>query len=88
MATYTTLGMGELHPNGVMRLVAGVESLNGLVLILPQQAANEVIARLWSKPLKALPTFGSPVGCTFKLQPSENAWMDGFPRMEVNDQRN
>jgi hypothetical protein len=33
MATYTTLGIGDLHPSGVMRLVAGVESLNGLVLI-------------------------------------------------------
>lgn len=33
MATYTTLGIGDLHPSGVMRLVAGVESLNGLVFI-------------------------------------------------------
>jgi hypothetical protein len=33
MATYTTLGIGDLHPNGVMRLIAGIESLNGLVLI-------------------------------------------------------
>ena len=33
MATYTTLGIGDHHPSGVMRLVAGVESLNGLVLI-------------------------------------------------------
>ena len=33
MATYTTLGIGDLHPSGVMRLIAGVESLNGLVLI-------------------------------------------------------
>ena len=33
MATFTTLGIGDLHPSGVMRLVAGVESLNGLVLI-------------------------------------------------------
>ena len=33
IATYTTLGIGDLHPSGAMRLVAGVESLNGLVLI-------------------------------------------------------
>ena len=33
MATYTTLGIGDLHPSGAMRLVASVESLNGLVLI-------------------------------------------------------
>ena len=33
MATYTTLGIGDLHPTGVTRLIAGIESLNGLVLI-------------------------------------------------------
>jgi hypothetical protein len=33
LATYTTLGMGDLHPLGPLRLVAAVESLNGLVLI-------------------------------------------------------
>src|SRR6185295_9173771 len=27
IATYTTLGMGDLHPVGVLRLVAGIESL-------------------------------------------------------------
>src|SRR5690349_15497409 len=33
LATYTTLGIGDLHPSGAMRLIAGVESLNGLVLV-------------------------------------------------------
>jgi hypothetical protein len=33
MATVTTFGIGDLHPCGAMRLVASVESLNGLVLI-------------------------------------------------------
>jgi hypothetical protein len=33
IATYTTLGIGDLHPSGGMRIVAGIESLNGLVLI-------------------------------------------------------
>jgi hypothetical protein len=33
LATYTTLGIGDLYPSGVMRLMAGIESLNGLVLI-------------------------------------------------------
>lgn len=33
MATYTTLGIGDLHPSGAMRIVASIESLNGLVLI-------------------------------------------------------
>ena len=31
--TYTSLGFGDLYPVSHMRLVAGVESLNGLVLI-------------------------------------------------------
>lgn len=31
--SYTTLGFGDLYPLGPMRLVVGVESLNGLVLI-------------------------------------------------------
>ena len=33
MATYTTLGIGDLHPTGATRLIASVDSLNGLVLI-------------------------------------------------------
>jgi hypothetical protein len=33
IATYTTLGIGDVHPSGAMRLLAGVEALNGLVLI-------------------------------------------------------
>jgi voltage-gated potassium channel Kch len=31
--TYTTLGFGDLTPSGAIRLLAGVESLNGLLLI-------------------------------------------------------
>lgn len=33
ITTYTTLGIGDVHPRGPLRLIAGVESLNGLVLI-------------------------------------------------------
>jgi hypothetical protein len=31
--TYTSLGLGDLYPVGHFRLIAGVEALNGLVLI-------------------------------------------------------
>ena len=31
--TYTSLGMGDVTPEGPVRLVAGVEALNGLLLI-------------------------------------------------------
>jgi hypothetical protein len=31
--TYTSLGLGDIAPTGALRLVAGVEALNGLVLI-------------------------------------------------------
>ena len=33
ITTFTTLGFGDLQPQGPVRLIAGVESLNGLVLI-------------------------------------------------------
>jgi hypothetical protein len=33
MTTYTTLGVGDLIPKGPLRIVAGVEAFNGLVLI-------------------------------------------------------
>lgn len=33
ITTFTTLGVGDVYPVGPMRLVAGVASLNGLVLI-------------------------------------------------------
>jgi hypothetical protein len=33
ISTYTTLGFGDLYPQGPLRLIAGIESLNGLVLI-------------------------------------------------------
>jgi len=32
-ATYTSLGMGDVFPIGPVRLVTGVEALNGLVMI-------------------------------------------------------
>jgi hypothetical protein len=31
--TYTTLGFGDLTPSGPLRLLAGIESLNGLLLV-------------------------------------------------------
>ena len=33
LTTFTTLGIGDVHPRGSLRLIAGVESLNGHVLI-------------------------------------------------------
>ncbi|HVL73160.1 MAG TPA: potassium channel family protein [Beijerinckiaceae bacterium] len=33
ITTYTTLGVGDLFPKGPIRLISGIESLNGLVLI-------------------------------------------------------
>lgn len=32
-ANFTTLGVGDIHAEGPMRIIAGIESLNGLVLI-------------------------------------------------------
>ena len=33
IAAYTTLGIGDIVPHGQMRILAGMEALNGLVLI-------------------------------------------------------
>jgi hypothetical protein len=33
METYTTLGLGDIYPNGNLRLIASVESLNGLLML-------------------------------------------------------
>ena len=33
LETYTSLGFGDIYPTGVMRLVAGVECLIGLIMI-------------------------------------------------------
>ena len=31
--TYTSLGFGDVVPNGSLRLLAGIEALNGLLMI-------------------------------------------------------
>ena len=33
IASYTTLGIGDIHPTGAIRSLAGIEALNGLLLI-------------------------------------------------------
>lgn len=33
ITSYTTLGFGDVYPTGPLRIVAGIESLNGVVLI-------------------------------------------------------
>jgi hypothetical protein len=33
LTNYTTLGIGEIYPQGLLRLIVGVEALNGLLLI-------------------------------------------------------
>jgi hypothetical protein len=33
LSSYTTLGIGDVYPTGPLRVIAGIEALNGLVLI-------------------------------------------------------
>ena len=33
ITSYTTLGIGDLYPHGGIRIVSGIEALNGLVLV-------------------------------------------------------
>ncbi len=47
--TYTTLGFGDLTPTGPVRLLAGVEALNGLLLIGWSASFTYVsMERFWS----------------------------------------
>lgn len=48
IASYTTLGIGDIIPKGDIRLVAGVEALNGLVLVSWSASFTYlVMERLW-----------------------------------------
>jgi len=33
IASYTTLGIGDIYPAGEIRLLSGIEALNGLVMV-------------------------------------------------------
>jgi hypothetical protein len=51
VTNFTTLGIGDIFPHGMMRLVAGVESLNGLVLIGWSASFTYVLMeKLWDLP--------------------------------------
>lgn len=48
IASYTTLGIGDIVPVGDIRIIAGIEALNGLVLIAWSASfAYLVMERLW-----------------------------------------
>ena len=32
ITSYTTLGIGDLYPTGALRIISGIEALNGLVM--------------------------------------------------------
>lgn len=49
-ASFTTLGIGDIYPTGPIRLVAGIESLNGFVLIGWSASFTYLeMERLWGK---------------------------------------
>jgi hypothetical protein len=49
--TYTSLGFGDLVPTGPLRLIAGVETLNGLLLIGWSASFTYLaMARFWDAP--------------------------------------
>ncbi len=49
--TYTTVGFGDLAPVGAMRLISGLESLVGLLLITWSASFTYLeMSRLWSRP--------------------------------------
>ncbi|MDZ7588115.1 MAG: ion channel [Parasphingorhabdus sp.] len=49
IASYTTLGIGDITPMGAMRLVAGIEALTGLLLIAWSASFTYLsMERIWS----------------------------------------
>lgn len=50
IAAYTTLGLGDIVPSGDIRILAGIESLNGLVLVSWSASFTYLIMeRLWGR---------------------------------------
>lgn len=50
IASYTTLGIGDIIPSGDIRIVAGIEALNGLVLVAWSASFTYlVMERLWGR---------------------------------------
>ncbi len=50
ISSYTTLGIGDIVPHGSLRLLAGVEALNGLVLIAWSASLTYLMMeRLWGE---------------------------------------
>jgi hypothetical protein len=51
LTSYTSLGIGDVYPQGAMRLLTGIEALNGLVLITWSASYSYlVMERLWGFP--------------------------------------
>ncbi|RVQ67198.1 two pore domain potassium channel family protein [Croceicoccus ponticola] len=49
IASYTTLGLGDIVPHGAIRMVAGLEALAGLVLVTWSASFTYLMMeRLWS----------------------------------------
>jgi hypothetical protein len=50
LTCYTTLGFGDVYATGPMRIIAGLEALNGLVLIAWSASSTFVsIERMWRR---------------------------------------
>ena len=48
ITSYSSLGIGDVYPSGAMRLVSGIEAINGLFLIAWSTSfAYFVMERLW-----------------------------------------
>lgn len=48
--SYTSLGLGDMYPIGPLRLITGIEALNGLVLIAWTASFTYLsLERFWSK---------------------------------------
>lgn len=54
IASYTTLGIGDIVPEGPIRVIAGIEALNGLVLVAWSASFTYLaMERLWTRSSEA-----------------------------------
>ena len=63
IVTFTSLGLGDVFPIGHVRFLAGIETLNGLLLIAWSGSfIYMAMGRMWPWPPCAVPTDARPPG--------------------------
>ena len=68
---YTTLGLGDLVPTGGLRILTGIESLNGFILITWTASFTYLaMEKFWGQHLPRRPRRGEGAAATPPREPS------------------